>query len=484
MSTEATEEAQEASIAAVKQILDTTLPKELHDKFNSLFDQAYELFDFDLESDEEEEVEEVEEDEEERAEKVLTKRHQLENILESRAAALCTRIEEEVSVHPIFAKTVQSSMLRWSLLTVVCEKTYQSTSCHDTIKFLIEANPHALFWRWDEYEPKDVIHSIAKSHGVLLPWIAERYPWVFEHKSCRKAPPHLELVRKYANGQCVASVVRRFYELYPQGLLQQDKLMRGGFPLQYSLKGWEECDADLFIWMAQQAPAAMAHKENSGTTVLHSACMSLSSSVDPDVIVPINLCTENMVRICRFLVSERPGLVRTKGRGGRGLPVHYLGRRCNRILVQEVLLLLLKEFPQSIEVKASGFLPKLSNVPFIQEVAPLVKQESEVQQEQEWLLPAAANFLACTRSLDFAKVGEVFESWVTQRTSVVLKSIQEQIGEIRLSFQGDDVDSSDDEEDGEEDEQAWLSEEDGSENEENNESEYSSDENEENNESE
>jgi hypothetical protein len=328
-------------------------------------------------------------------------------------------------------------------------------------------NPHALLWRW--YDQSDVIHSIAKneSHCVLLPWIVEPFPWVFEHESCRNEPPHLEFVRNYANGRYSASVVRRFYGLFPQGLLQQNKLMRDGVPLQRTLNGWEECDADLFIWMAQQAPAAIAHTENCGFNVLHSACMSLSSSADPDLVAPTSKCTENNARICRFLVSECPQLVRTKRRGGGGLPIHQLAGRCNRILVQEVLLLLLKEFPGSIEVKAKGYLPKLSNVPFIQEVALLVKQESGIQQEQEWLLPAAAQFLACTQSLGVAKVGEVFKMWATQRTSVVLKSLQEKIGEIRLSFQGDDVDPSDSEddgEDGEEDEQAWLSEDDGSEN--------------------
>jgi hypothetical protein len=492
MSAEATAtEVQAASIDVEEPILNTALPKELSDKFDGIFTQVYELFIFAVDSDEEDEDEAEEEGEEDETEDEMINRHQRQReILESRGAALCQRIEEEVSAHPILAKTVDSNMLLWSLLTVVCEKTYATTLGHAAIKFLIETNPHSLLWRWgDRYSQQDAIHSIAKNscHCVLLPWIAEQYPWVLEHKRCKNAPPHLELAKKHADGECAASVVRRFYELFPQGLLQQSRVSAvAGFPLQCLLIGWEECDADLFIWMAQQAPAAVKHKGNWGTNVLHSACMSLSSSPDPDLVEPIDRCTENNARICRFLVSEHPQLVRSKGRGGRGLPIHHLAHRCNRMLVQEVLLLLLKEFPESIEVKAAGYLPKLSNVPFIQQVAPLVKQESGLQQEQEWLLPATANFLAYTGSLDhpsidvnIAKLEEAFENWVKERNSEV-ESLQEQIGEIRLAFQGDDVvatGSDDEEEDDEEDdeEEVWISEDDGSENEEDDESEDSSD---------
>lgn len=91
----------------------------------------------------------------------------------------------------------------------------------------------------------------------------------------------------------------------------------------------------------------------------------------------------------------------------------------------------MKEYPECVEVKAASFDRSWSNVPFIQEVAPLLKQESEIQQEQEWLLPAAAMFLACTQSLNLTKVGEVFEMWATQRVESLRERVGERIGEIR-----------------------------------------------------
>ena len=261
-------------------------------------------------------------------------------------------------------------------------------------------------------------------------------------------------------------MVRHFYEIFPLGLLQlqQENSWSSGFPLQRIMLGREECDADLFIWMAQKAPKAVAHRDGLGINVLHSACMSLSSSVDPDAIAPTtSQYTENNARICRFLVSDFPQLVRAKGKRGLGLPIHYLARRCNRKLVQEILLLLLKEFPESIEVKAAGFLPKLSDIPFIQEVAPLVKQECGIRQEKEWLLLAVANLMICTRSLEVAEVGVVFGAWAAQRTSdTLLKSIQDQISSIRHSFEGEDVDSIADEDDGA-GEEPFISEDDSSE---------------------
>ena len=79
--------------------------------------------------------------------------------------------------------------------------------------------------------------------------------------------------------------------------------------------------------------------------------MALSSSVDPDVTEP-SQCTENMARVCRFLVSEYPKAILMKAGGGRGLPLQYLARQCSRPLVQDLMMLMLKLYPQAVGIRS------------------------------------------------------------------------------------------------------------------------------------
>jgi len=203
-----------AAIDTTSPILDVDLPtEELKTTFRGLFDETYAVFDD----------------------------HVDEESINNAGAALCRHIQEQVSAHPVLAQTVAKDMLRWSLLRVVCEKTYSNPICHDAIKFLIQMNPHALFWKWDDrsgnWEP--VIQLIAKNtcHCVLLPWIAQHFLWVFQHPSCREDPPHLHLVDNYANTPGFdADIVRQFYELFPACLAEQDE---DGPPLQRCIRGWE-----------------------------------------------------------------------------------------------------------------------------------------------------------------------------------------------------------------------------------------------------
>lgn len=182
-----------ASTEAPKLVLDSDLPENLNDKFQSLFDEIYELFS-------------VNED---------------EQSIQEAAREMCEHIRQEVTEHPILARTVSKDVLGWSLLTTVCEKTYGRNVGHDAIKFLITMNPHALMWKGKHKRP---IHIIAENscHCVLLPWIVEHHAWIFEHPKLRRQPPHYELVSHYASGECSASVVRTFYELCPQALRQKN----------------------------------------------------------------------------------------------------------------------------------------------------------------------------------------------------------------------------------------------------------------------
>jgi hypothetical protein len=400
----------------LKPIADVDLPTEVRERFESLFEEIYRLF-----------------------------RVHGEETIEEAGRVMCERVQRDVSEYPILAKTVSKNMLGWSLLTTVCEKTYSRDVGHTAIKYLITRNPHALIWRWvDNYEHSSPLKTIAQNycHCVLLPWIAQHYAWVFDHPTMLERPPHFELVRNYAQGECPASVVRSFYEWYPKGLQQTDQYGRS--PLHLCFDGWDECDAELFEWMAKQHTEAISSRDNFGMTILHTACGVISSVREG--VAASSLCTENMARICRFLVSENPQAVRLKAEGGFGLPVHYLARRCNRPIVQDLVILLLNHYPQAVNIMAAPYLPKLATVPFIQQVLPLVQQEIHIQEERIWLSQACTNLGIYTESVGTALLGrmnEVFSSWAKDRLAVKFPALEEeiqaQIEEVKTDFEGEDV---------------------------------------------
>ena len=365
-----------------------------------------------------------------------------EESIETAGRVLCERIQDEVTEFPVLANTVSNSC-NLSLLAV-CEKI-SNRVVHDAIKFLITANPHALIYSTHRvYFSSHSIDSIANDdcHCILLPWIAKHYPWVFDHHQIRKLPPHAELVIKQTRGVIEASVVRRFYEIYPQGLKQKNRGCRG-FPLQimcnFQYTGY---DADLFEFMAKQYPEAMSGRDRVGTTVLHKVCMDLAKTFDEqDKIFP----KENTAQICRFLVNECPQLVRSEGKSGRGLPIHFLAHRLNRPLVQEIAILLLKEYPDAIEIRTRSIFPQLSSRPFVQQIVPLLQQEKDMQQERAWLALASTNFHCFANSNGAevcVQVGDAFTNWAETKFRKAELEIQQKISELCVSFEGDDVDES------------------------------------------
>lgn len=375
-----------------------------------------------------------------------------EEELDVEEANLYQKLKESLASHPVLAQTVNSSVLYWwSLLWAFCEKTHSTRS----VKLLIETNPDALLYgqgtgRYDRSFPLATIAG--NRHQVLLPWIAQQFPWVFRHRGCRNEPPHLKLVRSYTAGNCNAELVREFYQAYPEGLSEPDKI-RGEHTLTIlQSDGWRKCEADLFIWMVQQAPEIALERNRSGMSLLYSACANLSSSFDPYAVGPQFVCTENMATVCRFLVTTFPSMVKMNF-GGRGLPIHLLARRCNRPLVQDVAILLMREYPDCLSRTAGGHLPVLSEVPFLQQVAPLLDFEAAIVAEQEWLGLLGTNVWTATtedeqvRHIDglVKEASHVLASWAKLRAealSLLLQNeVREKLRDICQSFEGPDVDN-------------------------------------------
>ena len=364
----------------------------------------------------------------------------------------CSRIEEEVMKFPVLARTIMKDLLNWSLLTTLCEKTegWHPPAIHPAIQFLIEKNPHALTWQWGgEWNRSTPIHTIAKKHCVLMPWIAERFSWVFDHPVCQDNPPHLALVRNHVDGRCDASIVRRFYELYPRGLVQEDQLLEGGLPLHGCLRGWEECDVSLFKWMAHQYPDVLfySYQDRLGLTPLHLACISIASS-NPG---------ENSLEICRFLASECPESVRVVDSAGL-LPIHFLTERSNRPAVQKLLLTLLRQHPQSIDVSAGyrELYPTPRAVPFVARVYPLLEEERLLKEDVPYLTGLSDALQEATRKSEEGlevSVAQIFQNWVALRkesfTVQRLEKLSESIMEACREYEDED------DSDGDESEEGW-----------------------------
>jgi len=412
----------EAGGAPAQPIFNTDLPNHMRHRFDELIDEIYDLTHFHGDAEE--------------------------------FGAVCGRLsnkfEVDVTAFPVLARTVSKVLLKWSLLAALCEKI-GAPMMHPAMKFLIEKNPHALLW--NGYNSSPVIHTIAANHCALMPWIAERFLWVFDHHICQEEPPHLELVRQHADGRCDASTVRHFYEFYPIGLTQENEIMQDGLPLHRCLLGWEDCDFDLFKWMAQQHPDAMLHQDRWGKTPLHNACCACGSRT----------ATNNDYKICGFLVEECPASVRVIDSHGR-LTIHYLTKRTNRPAVQKIVMELLTKYPSSLDASvpgrnASRFYPTPQTLPFISEVYPLLEDQRLLKEDVPFLKDLTAAFVEGTRCSGdelLLSVSQVFKTWTawraTEFTAGRLAQLSDRIEDICSEYEEEDVDSDDGSLDGDEEE--------------------------------
>ncbi len=255
----------------------------------------------------------------------------------------------------------------------------------------------------------------------------------------------------YVSSQWDLEPVRNFYEIYPQGLRERYKFSSKGYPLSASLHGWREPDADFFIWMAKQYPKAAYYDQSRARSVLHEVCRSLASKSEDR-----NKCTPNMARICRFLISEHPDLAIEID--GYMMPISLLMKSCNRPLVQEMAILLLKAYPQCMQVEGRPWCPELSGFPFIQKIQPLVFQDVEIDRELSLLAQVLRNMKNATilsayhststpEGADLTlsvlnSLNEVYRSWARLRIKLLKtqkQCLKEHIEETCIFFRDDDA---------------------------------------------
>lgn len=331
-------------------------------------------------------------------------------------------IQRLVSDYPVLARVVVTrGMSRRSLLAVACTNKNRVLS-HKVIKFLIGMNPSALLWKQaNKIDCSRPIYTIARSqaHCVLMPWIAEHFCWTLGHPVVLDRPPALKFVDLFPNGSCEASIMKSFFETYPEGLWQEDP---DGMPLHKLLSGRRECDADFFEWVAEKRPASLLHRIRGRFTSLHLACLAL-----------LTHSTDNSSEICGYLIRKCPVLVRMANKDGY-LPIHYMMRACNRRTVQEIVLQLLQEFPFSYDMPTPIHQSEPRRVPFIQKVKPFVGQQSalvssirDLRMASQTMADSSASSMTCL----FSSVCEVFQSWATSRLSMMEDKLAVVTAQIR-----------------------------------------------------
>ncbi|CAJ1964373.1 unnamed protein product [Cylindrotheca closterium] len=370
------------------------------------------------------------------------------------------RIIRAVTENPILARVIDTNLLDWSLLLLACEKLHREWS-HPAIKFLIEKNPAALVWRRSDMDHGGAapIHVIAKNsiHCELMGWIAETYPWVLDHRHCRRYPPTFDLLEQYSGSGCPASSVRRFLQAYPNALSQKN--MYGDKPLGAVVGGYNECDAELFKWMAEQDPKAMKRRSRMGNiSVLERVCFGMNEFAHYG---------NDSIEIIKYLIKECPKLVRQ--RGGRALPIHALVEKCNRRVVQDATILLLKAYPESYDIP--GRFHKAPNTSqFVKRILPLIDRERELKEFMSMLTDVSTHFpkaISVNNSTLLHGVSNVLAAWSTDRRKRVeleLQGLPAQMEAVQKEFEGPDVES--DEEDFDEDDDGENSQWDGGQDEE------------------
>ncbi|GAX13657.1 hypothetical protein FisN_14Lu332 [Fistulifera solaris] len=377
--------------------------------------------------------------------------------VEAAALLLSEDVKKAVSAHPVLARTFRSNELLATLLNAF--SIALAPSYHiETIRYLIEMNPHMLLKDYGSGIESSPLYTLTLDYNksTLLPWIAERYPWILQNEACQRLPPHLEMMESYLNEHVGLETLRKFYEVYPQGL--REKHEDKGYPLSVSLEGPLAPDAEFFFWMAHQYPEAAYFKKNS-VSILYTACYALALGEYQ--------CMLSMNAICRFLISEHPTLVRQTTDEGY-LPIHTLTTRCHQPMVQEIAVLLLQAYPECVHVMAGAEYPALPTVRFIQQIHPLIRQEIETDEEISELSKASQNIStaaalsighesnhAALFSCLFGSLSEVFGSWSNLYICEVLlarkKQIQELITDTCRTLETDYEESDDDESDDEQD---------------------------------
>ena len=330
--------------------------------------------------------------------------------------ALNDRIHQAVTEKPNLARIVNES--NQSLLSHACHYLNLGHS-RDLIKCLIRACPFGLLLltQQDEddivpIESKRIIYMIARHplHCEIMPWIAINYSRVLGHERC--PPVVFDLLAMYAQrGQtnCTASMIKQFLVAYPRAFEQVYSYNGNVFHVilrQTICYQEEECEVDFFIWMAERCPhSLLGNADSTGCNPLHLACYLLFETHSKGW---------NTGEICKYLIQKCPDSARVTTHGR--LPIHILQSRCKYTYVREVVVCLLREYPQSIDIPEPNDHTPPSSFLFIRSVKLLLDEEKDLRETAVSLTYTTSSLTeALTRNKDklTRSALTVFGSWTT-----------------------------------------------------------------------
>ena len=143
--------------------------------------------------------------------------------------------------------------------------------------------------------------------------------------------------------------------------------------------------------------------------------------------------------ICKYLIDKCPESVRIPDNGGC-LPIHYLLRHCQHRPVKEVVVCLLREYPDSYDMGTKpdpddGDVLVPSSIPFIQRIKPLLDEERELKENIVHLPEVSGVFQDAVDGTDNTSPSalltsaacDIFSDWATITFVERLEARMEQI---------------------------------------------------------
>ena len=342
---------------------------------------------------------------------------------EEEVLAFLERVRLKVTSNPILARIVENHISLLDFTLMITDENYvlDDEVYVPTIKCLIDANPSALLWRMHYELP---IHLIASQSSLysLMPWIAVNHQWILDHESIIEDPPVFELIKLFQSTmkqsrsstattaiRGLAETIRRFFEAYPHSLTQKNS--KGLSPL-HSIVGSR--NVNLIKRMIELCPSSMMSKTNNGLTPLHIACACLTKVLAND-----------SKEICKLLISKCPESVRCANVWEK-YPIHYLLKYYQHQPVREVIVCLLRSYPESYNI-SSGEEGEPSSILFIQHVNFLLVEERALQDNiaQLQMIPGAFDdAVECTRDDLMKSTSTVFNAWAKSSIQAMESKIE------------------------------------------------------------
>ena len=203
--------------------------------------------------------------------------------------------------------------------------------------------------------------------------------------------------------------LKQFFGAYPRALTQLDP--NGGnilhkiinpAPYRQAL-----CEVDLIKWIVERCPSStLLETDSDGRTPLYLACGLLFSEDNE----------RDSSEICKYLVQMCPSSVQMANRYDY-LPIHGFQDSCGYWAVREVVVCLLREYPESYDIPQpyrNG--QTLSSIPFIQSIKPLLDEEIELNETATSLKESTSSLtkaVTCTNDDLMRSAFTVFDSWAT-----------------------------------------------------------------------